>query len=250
LFALGYQSHPNYPVTLTVLNRQSAHHVTVFAPDLSHRVELHVCLSPPIGNTRITFETIAPSLQRQSYFGVSMLTLPPEEMLVYLSLHGSSHVWERLEWLCCVAQLLRSGTMEWDRVHAFATRLNGVRRVQAAGYIVQALLGDRVPHPLQTSDRWVHSATRFVVRRLAEERTSQKRSVGAFLFQLRTDSCHTARMQRVRAILFTAHSGDMAAVRLPPFLRVLYQLVRPIRLLWKHGRNIVRRGWIRSVTDS
>lgn len=55
---------------------------------------------------------------RQFRFGgLEVATLSLEDQLLFLSLHGSKHRWERLIWLCDIAKLL-SSTTESERRHA------------------------------------------------------------------------------------------------------------------------------------
>jgi hypothetical protein len=47
----------------------------------------------------------------------------------------------------------------------------------------------------------------------------------------------------VREILFTTTEKDLQFVRLPKRLRLLYYLIRPLRLMLQHGRGAARRIW-------
>jgi len=60
--------------------------------------------------------------------GTDFLTLPDEEMFLYLCIHGSGHVWFRLKWLIDVAALLQR--MGSDALHRIAARARalGVER--------------------------------------------------------------------------------------------------------------------------
>jgi hypothetical protein len=47
----------------------------------------------------------------------------------------------------------------------------------------------------------------------------------------------------VREVLFTVTDKDRQFVTLPENLRVLYYLIRPLRLMVQHGRGAARRIW-------
>jgi hypothetical protein len=81
--------------------------------------------------------------------GVDFLTLPEDELLLYLCIHGSIHVWFRLKWLADVAALLHRlpiGVLERASQRA-ASR--GLERVfHQALLLAHLLLGAPVPPPL------------------------------------------------------------------------------------------------------
>jgi len=65
-------------------------------------------------------------LQVVSVNGSMVPSFPPEELLLILCIHGSKHLWERLIWICDVAELVRAHgpTMDWCRVMEEAHRLS------------------------------------------------------------------------------------------------------------------------------
>jgi len=48
---------------------------------------------------------------------------------------------------------------------------------------------------------------------------------------------------RVREVLFTITEKDLEFVQLPERLRLLYYLIRPLRLMVQHGWTAARRIW-------
>ncbi|MDF0644696.1 MAG: nucleotidyltransferase family protein [Nitrospira sp.] len=52
--------------------------------------------------------------------GGRLSTIAPEELLIILCVHGSKHAWERLKWIVDVAALIRTRTLDWDRVWSAA----------------------------------------------------------------------------------------------------------------------------------
>ena len=82
--------------------------------------------------------------------GIPVKTLPIEETLLYLCMHGATHVWLRLFWLCDLAQILnKNNSVDWTRLMARATEL-GVQRPVAQGLVLSnLLLGSHLPDPVR-----------------------------------------------------------------------------------------------------
>jgi len=72
--------------------------------------------------------------------------LAPEDALPVLCVHGAKHYWERLGWICDVAELVRvhSG-LQWNRVLQQASRIGGVRPLYLGLLLARSLLGAAVP---------------------------------------------------------------------------------------------------------
>ena len=81
--------------------------------------------------------------------GVDFLTLPDEEMFLYLCIHGSVHVWFRLKWLVDVAALLsRIAPETLQRIARRARGLGIERSFNQALLLAHGLLGAPVPPEL------------------------------------------------------------------------------------------------------
>ena len=78
--------------------------------------------------------------------GASTSTLAPEDLLFFLCLHGSRHLWARLSWICDVAQLLRRNpALDWAQVLAQARRAGGQRMLFLGLALAHKLLAAPLP---------------------------------------------------------------------------------------------------------
>jgi len=76
-----------------------------------------------------------------------------ERLLLYLCLHGSIHLWERLFWLYDVATLIRQNPdLDWDHIITEAEGLGCLRSLLLGTVLVHLLLETPVPDVLH--DRW------------------------------------------------------------------------------------------------
>ena len=78
----------------------------------------------------------------------------PEDQLLYLCAHGGRHLWMRLQWVCDVAQLLRTRPdLDWARLMAQAQASGGRRMLFLGLYVAHNLLGAPLPPNIAQSVR-------------------------------------------------------------------------------------------------
>jgi hypothetical protein len=231
------------------------HEITLAAPDESYTVDLHWQLSPPYARA---FGPDARSIwlrteQLQLPHG-SVQVLSREDLFLALCQHGTRHRWWQLKWLFDIAELLRqAGTMDWPRMEDVLRRRPMVRATASlATLLVRDLLGIQVAPParetLEPCER-----TYAVARAIGDEFRELGQTNGSAhdtLLGLEQRPLIRAKYMAieaiqypVREILFTTTEKDLQFVRLPERLRLLYYLIRPLRLMLQHGRGAARRIW-------
>ena len=94
--------------------------------------------------------------------GAEFLTLPDDELFLYLCIHGASHVWFRLKWLADVAALLRQMPSEMVERAAGRASLLGLDRIFHQSLLLAwALLDAPVPPRLLVTALGDRSARRL-----------------------------------------------------------------------------------------
>lgn len=78
--------------------------------------------------------------------GISIPTLPPDVLLLHLSLHGTKHTWDRLKWIGDVARFVRKyHAFDWDNL-LHKARASGMERMTLVGvWAARELLGSGMP---------------------------------------------------------------------------------------------------------
>jgi hypothetical protein len=121
-------------------------------------VELHWAFTNGDIALPLDLDVLAPNLRTLPFGGGSVAIFGDEDLLLILCVHGSKHRWDRLEWLCGVAELLRRRApgLDWDALVSRAATL-GVRRMVLLGVLLaHDLLDAPVPREvleLARSDR-------------------------------------------------------------------------------------------------
>ena len=85
-----------------------------------------------------------------SFANLTVLRPTPEDLLLMLLLHGAKHMWQRLIWLCDVAEMLRGEpALDWGWLLGQAAALGGQRMLYLGLGLAQRLL--EAPLPMQVA---------------------------------------------------------------------------------------------------
>jgi hypothetical protein len=180
--------------------------------------------------------------------GREMPAFGADDLLLVLCFHGARHMWERLAWLADVAELVRAGGIDWERVAARAERFSSRRALLVGLHLAHRLLD--APVPVSVLER---ASADPVVRRLAEQVLTRlfggderpTNSIGApfHLFQLRTIDGVGGRLRYLCRFALLPTPADWEAVPLADSLFPLYFVLRPFRLATGYrARRRERRG--------
>ncbi len=147
LASLGYR--PRYHLTrvqkAAFLRSQCEHLFT--REDGKSVVELHWEITERHLSFPLDTERLWERLEQVPLGGEIVSTFSPEDTLLILCTHGSKHLWERLGWICDVAELIRARRedMGWERVMAQAGELGGERMLLLGLFLANDLLGAALP---------------------------------------------------------------------------------------------------------
>ena len=167
--------------------------------------------------------------------GVRMRTLPPDEQMLALLVHGAKHLWGSLDWLVDIAELARAGEVPWERVTQLARRHGVVRRMALGLALARDLL--EVPLPAAVDRKVRETGVTEIVRQIAAPLFALEYSPPTIAHTLRMEIAlcdSTSRRVRRIARLARPTPGDWLWCRLPRQLAFLYWGLRPVRLAAKY----------------
>jgi hypothetical protein len=219
----------------------------LISEDGQTRVELHWRFSGTHFDLPVNMNYLWGRLETVTLAGYSVRSLPLDVLLMYLTMHGSRHGWERLIWICDIAELLRTHRqdVDWTSLLAQSGLLGNKRNLLLGLHLANDLLGAKLPEEVVPE---IESDT--VLKQLAPQ-------VRAFLFRddesspsisywqnyhlmVRERFRERARLRfhysfRKLHIAFTPNVKDHAMVPLPRYLSFGYYLLRPFRLVKNYG---------------
>lgn len=216
------------------------------------RIELHWKLSGSHFSFPLDMERLWERLETTSLAGARVRTLAVEDLLLYLCMHGSRHGWERLLWICDIAEIVRQHQeINWQRVREGAHTLGCERMLGLGLLLARELLGAKLP-----DEQWERISVDATVRSLAiqvEELLLSETGASSGIsywsdLHLRVRERSRDRMRlrlyycrRYLRLAVTPNERDRAIVPLPDFLFSLYYVLRPFRLGKEFGLTTLKK---------
>lgn len=171
--------------------------------------------------------------------GRRMKTPSPEDLLIILSVHAAKHAWERLIWLCDIAQIMKLPGLNWDAVEDQSRFLGVVRILRITLLLAKRLLATDLPETIQNianADGTATSITDEIYNGIISETKWNAESLAYFRLMLRVRERRADRLKFLRRLILTPGPGEWKAVPLPAPLFPLYRLVRLSRLAVRLSR--------------
>ena len=216
----------------------------LISADGSTIVELHQDIRPRYFAFQLDPEQLWQRLAPLTLGGRKALNLAPEDLLLMLCVHGANHCWERLAWICDLAELVRAQpNLDWQRLLDGARASGGERMVLLGLLLARDLLGAVLPEQVTiriAADRALpplaRQATIWLFREPAQPLTAAERA----RFHLRARERFRDRWQYCRFLLTSPTEEDWTSQPLPAALAFLYMVYRPVMLLRRYIAGSVK----------
>jgi hypothetical protein len=233
---LGYRAEPVVSPSQQAFLIRTQHELAFKRDEGRLIVELHWQVAPRRFAADLSAEELWRRATPRTVGRSEVLTLAPEDMLLSLCAHGSKHLWERLAWVCDIAEWLAAHPqLEWPELLARAER-TGQERMLLVGLQLAAELLD-APLPLAAAKAIERDPA--VARLVAQAREvifhDPPRPPGMITglrFNLLARPSWSGKWSYLRHLL-TPTDADVRAFRAPRVLQFAYYLTRPFRLLGK-----------------
>ena len=199
----------------------------------NHRfiVELHWDVAPHLFASSVNTDQLWQDLITLDLNGSQVKAFSAEDLLFSLCVHGSRHLWERLGWICDVAELLARHTFDWTKLLERAA--DNERMFLLGLYLAERLLDAPLPDEIKqrcASDPRLDSLADNIVGHLFNGTTHvPATSREIFKYNLGVRKTFSARARYVLYMLRPT-DGDLASHSLPASLNFAYYLTRPFRL--------------------
>jgi hypothetical protein len=238
LVAEGYALHPPLnDVQQSLMLRTQCN--LPFTRD-AHRqiVEIHWRVSARLFSSPLDEETLWDNLHTDTFQGMRINALAPEDLLLSLCVHGTKHLWERLSWITDIAQLLEvHPDLNWASLLERARRTGTERMLLLGLYVAHDLLGARLPEQvaavIRSDPEIVQLASQIYAGLWADGHDAGGMS-GYFIFQMKARRRLRDKFNYCRYVISPTEE-DLTLLSLPAPLSFVYYLLRPLRMLWTGG---------------
>jgi hypothetical protein len=227
---------------------KTEYYFTVISDEGRVTVELHWEMTG--GNSYLLFDFgfLRDRLEPKALFGTKVLHLSPEDLIVYLCLHGCKDSWPNLQSISDVAELIRfCPAMGWAQVTHLAGMMRCERLVLLGLFLAHDLLGATLPvHIVKRieNDAKIPGLAMDVYRTLFDE--SGKCSVDEIgsrfsFFHMRVRNRLSEKIRYALYLTTSPTVEDWRRLPLPASLSFLHYLFRPIRLAVGLALSLLRR---------
>ena len=108
-------------------------------------IELHWEVAPHLFASTVNGERLWQDLITLDLNGTPVKTFSPEDLLFSLCVHGSRHLWERLGWICDVAELITRRPLDWTALLKRAASADTERMFLLGVHLAERLLDAPLP---------------------------------------------------------------------------------------------------------
>ena len=234
LLAEGYTPTKSLSLNQQDLLLRNQHNMQ-FSRD-NHRLifELHWEVAPHLFASTVSSDALWTDCVTIDLNGTQMKTLSAANLLFSLCVHGSRHLWERLGWICDIAELLARQKFDWSILMDRAGQADSDRMFLLGLYLAERLLDAPLPDIVKQrcdSEPRLASLADNVVEHLFNG-TIHVPATSSEIFKYNIGVRKTL-SARARYILYMLRptDSDLGAHALPENLRFAYYLARPFRLL-------------------
>jgi hypothetical protein len=239
LIAEGYQAHFTIPP-----RKQSSFirlgYVRLFNHETeSTTVELHWRLAPRFFGAPFDTSTLWQRARRLELQGSRVRVPSPEDLILMLCIHGAKDCWEKLEWVCGLAELVRSEPdVDWQRLLDHARTIRCLKIVSLGLVLAHELLDAPVPASVlgQLSSRErLDSLVHQVATRFFSEDAASLSLTRRVKFHLGVKDSLREKFRYCARLALTTTPVDWEMIQLPESVSFLYFPLRALRLLKKYG---------------
>jgi len=172
-------------------------------------------------------------------------TLPPEELLLVLCVHGSKDLWARLIWVCDIAELIRqTDPLDWARIMELSRVCCSQRMLRLGLLLAEDLYGPVLPaHVLKFvgEDPQVGQLAKWVKCRIIGDDQSPRYFLKLCMYYVKVRERWQDRLAFCGKLMMNLLFGDWNPAPLPDCLFPLAYLVRPVTLITRHGEGLLRQ---------
>ncbi len=180
-----------------------------------------------------------------TFHGRSVLTFSLEYTLLHLCINSAKDYWAKPQSAWDLIGLIdQHPHLDWDLINSEAKRLKIQRLMLISLLIARSYFGDPLPDGFQRVNLDRDGMAQWVANRILKRQRSglPLGSINRVLCRLGAIETWRLRLiylmifpSRVMRIVFAANQRDLRFVQLPPALRFLYVVIRPVRLVVQYG---------------
>ena len=236
LIADGYMPTKSLTAAQQELLLRTQHNLQFARDNNRLLLELHWEVAPHLFASSVQENELWQNLETITINGTEMKTLGAGDLLFSLCVHGSRHLWERLGWICDVAELIARHELDWPALQERAADADSERMFLLGLHLARKLLQAELPAEIQRrcdSDPRLESLAENVIEHLFNGPThvpATSREIFKYNIGVRRS---IAARTRYFVHMLQPTDSDVGKYHLPNGLSFAYYLTRPFRLFFR-----------------
>lgn len=236
LIADGYMPTKSLTTAQQELLLRTQHNLQFARDNNRLLLELHWEVAPHLFASSVQENELWQNLETIVINGTQMKTLSAGDLLFSLCVHGSRHLWERLGWICDIAELIARRELNWPALQQRAAAADSERMFLLGLHLARKLLQTELPPEIQKrcdADPRLESLAANVIDHLFNGPMHvPATSTEIFKYNIGVRRSLAARARYFVHMLRPTDS-DVSAHQLPSGFTFAYYLTRPFRLFFK-----------------
>ena len=162
-----------------------------------------------------------------------------EILLVYLCMHGSKHLWERIEWIIDIDKLITNAKyLDWNKIKKFSKKFDSEIMLELGLYLSSKYFGTQIPKERLNirNNNLMNKLEKYTLKewQFNLEGNETKNNYKKFIYHFNLKDTMLIKMSFVFQTFFPLTNGDISVISLPKYLYFTYYIIKPFRLLIKY----------------
>jgi len=226
---------PIYSLSPTQYNvwYQHAKDMTFIHPHKQTHIDVHWKLMDSDHPVQIHLKEIWRHPRPVMLRGIPLTTFSNEEMISYLCIHGSKHLWERMGWIKDIDAFIRTQTLNWDKFVHLMQNNRSERLVLLGLSLSYTLYSTPLPAELHKKIEQ-HSVFSEITKFIFLNWESEQNMIANTSAMLKLFPKLSMKLRYLWKIIFKPSQNEYRFADLPYTLYWGYYLIRPYLLIKKY----------------
>ncbi len=195
-------------------------------------IELHWLLLDRDYPVNIDMKSIWETKQSIVINHKNIYTFSNEKLLIYLLIHGSKHLYQKIGWIKDIDKLISSVDIDWSIIDK-EIETHRYRRFLILGlYLSYEMFDTNIPsyYSKRFEDRWLNKVSKFIVNNWQKSQNMFANTIASsYLFETFRD-----KISYIHKTIIKPSRKEYSFVDLPKYLFWFYYIIRPYLLIKKY----------------
>ena len=232
LLSNGYKRYLNLSNKQEKIWIENAHDIGYIQTSNHTHLELHWAFLDDDYPLHLELEKFWEDTQTITINNKKVQTFSNENLLYYLCIHGSKHLWERIEWIKDIDLMIRTQDIDWDKL---ISRINpDFNKMFYLGIILTNKLYE-TPIPIHIEEKILtyyklHKIVEFIIESWHTPKSKLQQT--KIILQLFPNT--KTKLKYLYKILIKPSMNEYSYIELPYYLYFVYYFIRPYLLIKKY----------------